>query len=130
MASPPGGNRMGVVCHENAALRWRRKATRLGALAVIAGIVTPHASPADGARPAGLAPTISGFTAMPVSDRSMRVRDGVAIRFRAPATADVAAIHTWWRRSPDGCHIALHEDADGLPGAGLGAAALPDGAAG
>src|SRR5262245_5455167 len=131
MACPPGGNPMVVVCHENAAPRWRRKATHLGVLAVIAAIVSPHASPADDALPAGLAPTVSGFTAMPVSDRSMPVRDGgVAIRFRAPATAGVAAIHTWWRRPPAGCHVALHEDADGLPGAGLGAASLPDGAAG
>ena len=122
---------MVVVCLENAALRWRRKATHLGVLAVVAGIVTPQASPAADTRPAGLAPTVSGFTAMPMSDRSMRVPDGgVAIRFRAPATASIAAIHTWWRRSPDGCRVALHEDADGLPGAGLGAASLPDGVTG
>jgi hypothetical protein len=122
---------MAVARHENVALRWRRNATRLGILAVIAGIATPHPSPADDTRPAGLAPTISGFTAMPTADQSVRVGDaGVAIRFRAPATADVAKIHTWWRRPHSGCRVALHEDADGQPGAGLGAVALPDAPAG
>jgi hypothetical protein len=81
-------------------------------------------------RPAGLAPTLSGFASMPTADRSMRIRDaGVAIEFRAPETNDVAALHTWWRRPPAGCRVALHDDADGAP-AELAAAALPDSAAG
>jgi hypothetical protein len=105
-------------------------------MAVLAVVV--HASPggarvrprpAEASAPA-LAPTVSGYTSAPVTDRSARVSEGgIGIRFRAPVTGSLAVLHTYWRVASDGCQAFLQEDADGAPGAIVAAVPVPaDGA--
>jgi hypothetical protein len=68
--------------------------------------------------------TVSGIPATPMSERAVRPRDGVGIRFRAPGTVRVASIWTHWRSAADGCTVDLRADASGVPGDVL-AAAVP-----
>ena len=109
--------------------RGRRGAKWMSVAGVVAALVAVRGA-AD-ARPAGLAPTLSGFTSAPRSEGSIRIRNGGAgVRFRSPATTSITAIHTVWRRPTAGCRATLHDDAGGRPGAALVTAALPDGKTG
>ena len=80
------------------------------------------------ARPAGVATTLSGLPAQPYAERSLRVPDdGVGIRFRAPAAAALATVHTFWTHVEAGCTLALHADDAGAPGTALATASLAEG---
>src|SRR5262245_40850455 len=80
------------------------------------------------ARPAGVATTLSGLPAQPYAERALRVTDdGVGIRFRAPAAAALATVHTFWTHAEAGCTLALHADDAGAPGTALATANVPDG---
>ena len=70
--------------------------------------------------------TLSGWPSAPRFDRSARAT-AVGIRFRAPATIDLATAHLWWRRNGGGCTATLHADLDATPDAALVAAPVPAG---
>jgi hypothetical protein len=107
-----------------------RNAGSTVAFIAAATIAVVGARTAD-ARPAGIAPTLSGFPSAPRSERALRIgRAGVAVRFRAPVSGDVATAHTFWKRATGGCTVSLHEDGGRTPGGTLATAALPDGAEG
>src|SRR5690242_4415392 len=92
--------------------------------------VKPRPRPAE-ASVRSVAPTISGYTSAPSSDRSIRVTDhGIGIRFQAPVTGTIAALHTYWRVGSAGCAVALQDDIDGAPGNTLASTAIADGGVG
>ncbi len=107
-------------------------ARRYGAgvgLAVVAVVGLPGAILAVGVDSTPrLALTLSGLPASPYGERALRVgKSGLAVRFRAPASTDLANVALRWRRSGAGCTVSLHPDADGAPGDALAAASVPAG---
>src|SRR2546426_1176892 len=106
--------------------RWSWRAR--GVFAAVTALGVCSAARPAGARPGGLAPTLSGLPSAPRRERSLRVRRaGVGIVFRAPASGDVGAVHSFWHGRPAGCTVTLAEDAGGVPGIVLASAPLPDG---
>jgi hypothetical protein len=84
------------------------------------------ASGAADPRPAGVTTTLSGLAAGPYAERSVRVpAKGVGIRFRAPASLPLAAVHSFWRRAGEDCVVTIHADAGGAPAEALVGAPLP-----
>jgi hypothetical protein len=109
--------------------RWGGGAARF--LMAAAAVGVPGGEIAALAHRGGLAATLSGLPSNPRSERSLAVRsDGVGIRFRAPASGGVTALHTFWRRPTAGCQVTLYDDARYPVGQGLASAPLPDGATG
>jgi len=98
-----------------------RGAGAAATLASAAGIAIAMLAP--GARAAQMTyATVSGVPTAPMAERTVRPRDGVGIRFRAPGTVRVASIWTHWRSSAEDCTVELRADALGVPGEALGAA--------
>jgi hypothetical protein len=95
--------------------------------ATVAAATRPHRA---AEQPRGVAPTLSGFTADPRAERSLRARCGVDIQFRAPTGGRLAGLHTFWRRPTERCAVSLHTDTDGTPGTLLASITVPDGASG
>jgi putative glycosyl hydrolase-like family 15 (GHL15) protein len=96
-------------------------------VAVAAALGMCGTARASGARPGGLAPTLSGLPSAPRRERSLPVRHaGVGIVFRAPTDGDIQAVHSFWRGRTAGCTVVLAEDEGGTPGRTLASAPLAD----
>ncbi len=92
----------------------------VGAMGRVAGPGVRGAVGVADARQAGEATTLSGLSAVPYAERSVRVPGaGIGIRFRAPTAAPLAAVHTYWRRLDGACTLTLFADDGGEPGAPL-----------
>src|SRR5690242_11902932 len=65
--------------------------------------------------PGGLSATLSGLPSSPRGERSLRVADGgVGIRFRAPVTARLTTVYTYWRAS-GACRLTLFVEGRDVP---------------
>ena len=85
-------------------------------MALLASMVTVGVARAESPAPAGIGATLSGYPAAPFAERLLSVTDaGIVISFAAPATAGLAAVHTYWRHAGD-CAVTVHDDAFGAPG--------------
>ncbi|HZP27904.1 MAG TPA: hypothetical protein VFC99_03040, partial [Acidimicrobiia bacterium] len=87
-----------------------------------AGLALAQTDPAS-----TLALTVSGQDAQPYAIRGALAdaSSGPGIRFRAPVSADLTAVHLAWRRPGSDCTVTLQEDAGGNPGTVLDVAAVP-----
>ena len=95
--------------------RWAAARGAGGALGIVATAVLTSWTPA-GSAPRRTALTLSGLRAAPYAKRSVRV-GGVGVRFRAPASTELAAVALAWERPGADCTLDLHADAAGAPAA-------------
>src|SRR5262249_26474093 len=104
----------------------RRRPTQMilgAAIAISSGMSAGSAGAAE-----TVAATVSGLPFAPRVEHSLRVgTHGASIRFQAPRTGRLSVVHTLWRRSGRGCHVALHAPAIGAGiGPALVSAPVPD----
>src|SRR5215831_18756732 len=90
-------------------------------------LVATVPSPALAGPHANTALTLSGWPSAPHADRSTNAA-ATGIRFRAPATADVAEVHLRWRGNPRDCAVSLQTDREGAPDVEIGRGRVAGGA--
>jgi hypothetical protein len=94
------------------------------AATIIAAAVAHAASDTDRT----LMLTLSGLPASPRGRRALDVGDAPAgIRFQAPASGALAAVHLAWQRPGSQCRVSLHPDGTSGPGAAIATADVPAG---